>query len=387
VLTIGSLFSGAGGLDLAVLDVLGGEFAWHCEYEPPTDKTPRPTQGAAKVLAHHWPDVPNLGDITAVDWPTVEPVDVLTGGFPCQDISGAGKKRGLRPGTRSGLWSHMAYVVDQLRPRLVLIENVRTLLSADAHCDLEPCPWCLGGDRDSSLRALGAVLGDLADLGYDAVWCGLPAAAVGAPHERYRVFVLAAHPNGVPWPLLGNALSSSSPASNGLGSPKPGRRRGPAADTTGAGWRGPRDAGTETGQRGSSDDLMLPSAVALLPTPTATRAGHNQSPSPGAAIRPSLDTLVREHTDWGPYAAAIARWESVLGRPGPPPTITGARGGRKLNPDLTDWLMGWPAGWTDVPGVSANARLRIGGNGVVPQQGSAALRWLLPRLLDGRTAA
>lgn len=77
--TIGSLFSGYGGLDLAVESVTGAVPAWLCEYEP----------APSKILAHHWPDVPNLGDITAVDWSQVHPVDVITGGFPCQDISAA----------------------------------------------------------------------------------------------------------------------------------------------------------------------------------------------------------------------------------------------------------------------------------------------------------
>jgi DNA (cytosine-5)-methyltransferase 1 len=178
---IGALFAGYGGLELGVQSVLGGELAWYSEID----------KGAQKILEHHHPDVPNHGDITDVDWTQVEPVDVLTGGFPCQDVSHAGRRAGLRPGTRSGLWSHMAYAIDQLRPRLVVAENVRGLLSAEAHSDMEPCPWCMGDDGPSALRALGAVLGDLADLGYDARWHGLRAADIGAPHGRFRVFVVA----------------------------------------------------------------------------------------------------------------------------------------------------------------------------------------------------
>ncbi len=194
---IGSLFSGYGGFDMAVLATLGGSVAWHAEYEPPTKSNPRPTQAAARILAHHHPGVPNHGDITAIDWDAVEPVDIVTGGFPCTDVSSAGLRLGLRPGTRSGLWTHMAYGIDRLRPQLVVIENVRGLLSADAACDVEPCPWCLGDDEGRPLRALGAVLGDLVELGYDAEWCGLRAADVGAPHGRFRVFIVA-------WPTAGN---------------------------------------------------------------------------------------------------------------------------------------------------------------------------------------
>jgi DNA (cytosine-5)-methyltransferase 1 len=143
----GSLFSGYSGLDLAVDAFFGSETVWVSDIDP----------GACKILAHHWPDLPNLGDITRIDWQQVEPVDILTGGFPCQDLSHAGKRAGLKPGTRSGLWSHMAYAIQQLRPRYVIAENVRGLLSASADSDLEPCPWCLGGSADGepALRALG----------------------------------------------------------------------------------------------------------------------------------------------------------------------------------------------------------------------------------------
>ena len=118
-------------------------------------------------------------------------VDVLTGGFPCQDVSISGARRGMHADTRSGLWTHMANAIDTIRPGLVLIENVRGLLSADAASNVEPCPWCLGDNGTSPMRALGRVLADLADIGYDAQWCGLPASSLGAPHGRYRIFILS----------------------------------------------------------------------------------------------------------------------------------------------------------------------------------------------------
>ena len=93
-LRIGSLFSGYGGLDMAVQDVLGGSLAWVAD----------PAPGPVKLLAYRHPDVPNLGDITRVDWSTVEPVDVITGGSPCQDLSTAGRRAGMTDGTRSNLW-------------------------------------------------------------------------------------------------------------------------------------------------------------------------------------------------------------------------------------------------------------------------------------------
>ena len=179
---IGSLFSGYGGLDIAVSNVTGAEVAWHCEWD----------DAPSKILEKHFPGVPNYRDVTQVDWSQVEPVDILTGGFPCQDLSLAGKRAGLKEGTRSGLWSEFFKAIDFMRPRLVVIENVRGILSATAHSDLEQCPWCMGDSSgEPSLRALGAVLGDLASIGYDARWTSVRAADAGAPHSRFRVFIIA----------------------------------------------------------------------------------------------------------------------------------------------------------------------------------------------------
>ncbi|MBM9432495.1 DNA cytosine methyltransferase [Flaviflexus equikiangi] len=102
LLKIGSLFSGYGGLDLAVEHAFNAETVWFSELSQP----------ASRVFAHHWHGVPNLGDITAINWHEVEPVDILIGGFPCQEVSTVGKRAGLAPGTRSGLWAHMAKAID-----------------------------------------------------------------------------------------------------------------------------------------------------------------------------------------------------------------------------------------------------------------------------------
>ena len=182
-LTIGSLFTGAGMLDRAVEEVFGARTAWVSEID----------KGACKVLAHRYPGVPNLGDITTIDWSTVEPVDIIAGGSPCQDLSTAGRRAGMTDGTRSNLWVQMREAIAHVQPTFVVWENVRGALSARAASDLEHCPGCMGNpaDRGPVLRALGRVLGDLADLGYDTEWRGLRAADVGACHGRFRVFVLA----------------------------------------------------------------------------------------------------------------------------------------------------------------------------------------------------
>jgi len=154
---VGSLFAGIGGFDLG-LERAGFEIAWQVEIDP----------YCQRVLAKHWPHVQRYGDIQSVDWGTVEPVDVLCGGFPCQDISLAGTGAGLA-GERSGLWFEYAKAIEALTPRYVIIENVAALRS----------------------RGLDQVLGSLAALGYDAEWHCIPASAVGAPHRRDRVWIVA----------------------------------------------------------------------------------------------------------------------------------------------------------------------------------------------------
>lgn len=257
---IGSLFSGYGGLDLAVEHATGGETVWFSELN----------ENVARVFSHHWPAAPNLGDINTIDWDEVPPVDVLCGGFPCQDISTVGKQAGLAPGTRSGLWSFMAAAIEALQPRLVVIENVRGLLSTRAVRpemqgatpdernpdpataaiatatdgatatlrNLEPDRWGLGDESARPLRALGAVLGDLADLRFHARWVGLPASRVGAPHHRFRVFILAHRQDAVPDAAGDGLLAGRRDAGSGAGTP--GHDRPVASDhrlrTARTGW-------------------------------------------------------------------------------------------------------------------------------------------------------
>ena len=171
---------------MGIQKVLNAETVWHCEF----DSAP------SKILETNFPGVPNYGDVTKVDWSQVEPVEILCGGFPCQDVSLAGKRAGMNEATRSGLWSYFAEAIKQLQPKLVVIENVRGLLSANAtNSEMEQCSWCMGeDDTKHSLRALGAVLGDLCALGYNAKWVTVPASDAGAAHSRQRVFIIA-HPN------------------------------------------------------------------------------------------------------------------------------------------------------------------------------------------------
>jgi len=157
--TFGSLFAGIGGLDLG-LERAGWQSVWQVEINP----------YARRVLEKHWPHVCRWDDArTFPPEPTAAwNCDLIAGGFPCQDISNAGKRAGIN-GQRSGLWYEFARIIRALRPRYVLVENVSAIL----------------------VRGIGRVLGDLARIGYDAEWNCLPAAAFGAPHARWRVFVVA----------------------------------------------------------------------------------------------------------------------------------------------------------------------------------------------------
>lgn len=374
--TIGSLFTGYGGLDMGVAAALGeSRVAWTSDID----------KGACKAIAHHHPDAPNLGDITTIDWATVEPVDVITGGSPCQDLSSAGKRSGMTEGTRSNLWVAMREAIAQLKPSIVVWENVRGAYSATADSGLEHCPGCMGdpADRGPILRALGRVLGDLSDLGYDTQWHGLRAADVGAPHGRFRVFVVARladadvprpqgpydPPGTTPTQRRGHTLSGADSDTAGSLLPTPS-----CSDTNGAGQHG--DGG-----------LDLRTAVTLLPTPTLEIEAARLLPTPQADTsstvqfgKPALEAIAKMHEkQWGDYAAAIRRWEHVLGRPAPAPTEpTGKNGAHRLSPRFVEWLMGLPDGWiTDVPGITRNEALKACGNGVVPQQAAEAVRFAL----------
>jgi len=162
---IGSLFSGIGGLELGLEWAGVGYTVWQVERD----------EWCRRVLAKHWPDADrSVQDVAIAGSANLAPVDVICGGFPCQDISSAGKGAGLA-GERSGLWFDYLRIVRELRPRFVVVENVAAL----------------------STRGLDVVLAGLASSGYDAIWFPLRAASVGAPHGRGRVFVVAyAHENG-----------------------------------------------------------------------------------------------------------------------------------------------------------------------------------------------
>jgi DNA (cytosine-5)-methyltransferase 1 len=178
-LNVLSLFSGIGGIDLG-LERAGMKIVAHSEIDP----------YACRVLRQHWPNVHNIGDITKVEWTNplravlpvseyIGQVDLVAGGFPCQDVSAAGQRAGLKEGTRSGLWSEFARCIREIRPRYVLVENVVGLRS----------------------KGMEQVLSDLAACGFNAWWDTLPAAAFGAPQLRERVCIIGTRADAPPFDM------------------------------------------------------------------------------------------------------------------------------------------------------------------------------------------
>lgn len=362
---IGSLFTGYGGLDLAVEAWAGpgSRTAWTADNDP----------GASKIIEARFPGAPNLGDVAGIDWQKLEPVDVMTGGFPCQDVSQAGQQLGMRPGTRSGLWAHMAYGISQLRPRYVIAENVRGLLYATAASNVEPCPWCVGAARRGKpdLRALGAVLGDLAELGYDARWLGLLAADVGAPHKRFRVFVVASDTDPARRDRRGGHVT---PARGRDQSPN-GGDAAPDADVEGQQRRPRRDeTATAPGERQDSPRGRSRARGGADPTTADPDGVGRESLGRELDQRRHPDRRGRAHVVWGDYEPAISRWETILGREAPAPTELGPRGKHRLTARFVEWMMGLPAGWVTDVELTRPQQLRTLGNGVVPQQALEALR-------------
>ena len=157
---IGSLFAGIGGFELGIERAIpGAETIWQVEKN----------KYCQSILQKHWPNAKIYDDVRNITKHNVEPVDILIGGFPCQSISVAGKKEGLHNEEKSGLWYEMWRIISELRPRIVIMENVPNVLR-------------LGGLH---------ILGSLAEIGYDAEWTVISARQFGAPHRRKRWFCVA----------------------------------------------------------------------------------------------------------------------------------------------------------------------------------------------------
>lgn len=353
-LTIGSLCTGYGGLDAAVSQHYGARTVWLSEVD----------KNANQILTHHYPDVPNLGDLTVIDWDTVPKVDILTAGYPCQPFSQAGKRKGTADVRH--LWPHIARAVDVLRPRICVFENVQGHLSK-------------GGVE---------VVESLTAMGYSVRWGLVRASDAGAPHRRARVFIVAVDRDtdselGERWgsqvthvrPGVKESEAAEPSGTDRLAADTGSQRHGPGEDTRTVGRLDGADE-SEARERERERSREEPGHRSA----TATTRAHERGPQ-GRGIVGSgraSERATRSHSvGFGPYEAAIRRWESILGRPAPEPTVpTGRNGGHRLNPQFVEWMMGLPEGWVTDTGISHVAQLKALGNGVVPQQALLALQHL-----------
>ena len=365
---------------MAVENVFDATTSWVADIDP----------GPRKILAHRYPGVPNLGDVTRVDWSQVEPVDIITGGYPCQPFSQAGRRQGQADDRH--LWPNVADILAIIRPRIVVFENVRGHLT-------------LGFDE---------VVRDLHQLGYDIQWTLLRASDIGACHQRARLFILGVERERRVCSRAGRGGPAAHPR-DGTDGALP---LGGVVGTGGKPVRTDSVRGPVPRERNDGGGTRLRPDLTLLPTPGANlgdnggpqdpdkrrAGGHSVSiedavhglklrPTPALRIVPPETALAggpREATgveplgcgceDWGPYAPAVHRHELALGRVAPSPVGVGPSGKPRLSAFAVEWVMGLPDGWvTDTPGITRNEALKALGNGVVPAQAEAAIRHMLTR--------
>jgi DNA (cytosine-5)-methyltransferase 1 len=368
-LTIGSLFSGGcGGLELG-LELAGvGHTIWQVEIDAK----------ARQNLKRHWPNAKQYEDIREfAKAPGVERPDVICGGFPCQDISVAGAGKGLE-GARSGLWFEYLRVVRTLRPRFVVVENVRAL----------------------TFRGLDTVLGGLSESGYSAIWFPLRAADVGAPHLRERLFIVAhrdrerepqqagtvSESGGWPGDGLDALGDTDRPRSQGsrvrgLDGPDEVASRPPGSEVAHAyrveseRRRGSREVAREGGEaKGEGDErerrrYAFGVRVEAVLADSASFRREGVSTIAGGASEGEAKGRLRESEGschaFPPGPADLDAWRGYLARfPYRAPAVLNAKGKPTLNPAFVEALMGFPEDWT---AGTRTDRLRQLGNAVVPQ--------------------
>jgi DNA (cytosine-5)-methyltransferase 1 len=313
---IGSLCSGYGGLDMAIEAFYGAETAFMCDID----------KYASIVIKERW-GVPNLGDMKQVDWSNVEPVDILTAGYPCQPFSTAGQRKGSAD--ERHLWPYIKEIISHLRPSRVILENVR------GHLTL--------GFKE--------VLQDLTQIGYDAKWAIVRASDVGAPHQRARLFVIA-YPN-----------------SQTHNQPRRTNRTIPQSASeviNGTNWNEHRSS-VENVQRTNTDSQRRDVGT------QGTQGHKGESQSESAQLGKTIT-----HTEsWGTGLqrkrdkSSFSKYRdlfSISERPIPNPLAED-----KLNPKFVEYMMGLPVGWVTDLEISRSQQLKLLGNGVVPQQAYYAI--------------
>lgn len=410
---VGSLFAGIGGFDLAA-ERAGMEVVWQSEFDPK----------ASTVLDHHWPTIPNYGDIHGIR--NLATVDVLTGGFPCQDYSVAGLRGGLA-GDRGALWWEYHRLIARLRPTWVVGENVPGLLSSRGGADFE------------------TIIGSLTECGYGVAWAVLDAQYFGVAQRRRRVFIVG-HSGGEPRPevlALGEGVFGDSPPSREKGE---GVAPTLASRTRGGGGLGTDfdlDGGliafpwqADAKRKAYTDDGTTPTLPANQSLAVAFSAGNHESSygiglsvehtpplRAGESGTNQVPTIAFSSKDHGADAAedvaptlramahrgshvngggqvAVAIQSTLVGRSasaGPngagvstdvmftidtrephAVAVPGRVVVRRLTPLECERLQGFPDNWTAIPGNSDTQRYRQLGNAVaVP-----VVEWIMRRIVE-----
>ena len=334
------LFSGIGGFSLGLESTKWKTIAF-CEINP----------SCHKVLSKYWPDVPIFEDVTKLSASDIaSSVDVICGGFPCQDISVAGKKKGIN-GNRSGLWKEYLRLINEIKPKYAIIENVANLRS----------------------HGLITVLQDLWQIGYDAQWHCIPASALGAPHQRDRIWIIA-YPNSQrckcgwnnreersiqidkkwnnskiykKWSQWQSRIEPTCEIlANSDGSRKVGIRRTNYTAKKEHRSRRVNNRGSRANDRGNNK----PASYEKMADSNSKRLQRHRE------IGDFSQILTQETISLFYSSRGIKWWKT---EPNIPRLAEG-----KLNPDWVEWLMGFPIGWTK--GLTRKQRLVALGNALVP---------------------
>lgn len=319
---IGSLCSGYGGLDMAVEALYGAQTAWMSDID----------KSSSLVIQKRW-NLPNLGDLRKVDWSAVEPIDILTAGYPCQPFSTAGQRKGVNDSRH--IWPNIKEIISTLQPAIVVLENVRGHLSL--------------GFKE--------VLQDLTEIGYDAKWTIVRASDVGAPHRRERLFILAqpSNPNSIGSSLVGN---ESRTQGNQRESQFESKQLGKSIITHTNSSSNQQLRRTDRGIYRKGEELINGSDRQEFGFggEIAGNANAKQLSTNGQAQR-----LGRRFET--PFELSMRRTPNPLDQ-------------SKLNPVFVEYMMGLPQGWVTDLGLSRAQQFKLLGNGVVPQQAYRALEIL-----------
>lgn len=308
---IGSLCTGYGGLDMAVEAFFDAEMVWCAEID----------KYASQLIATRF-NKPNLGDIKHINWDNVEPIDILTAGYPCQPFSTAGQRKGTDD--QRHIWPHIIKAISILRPSIIILENVRGHLSL--------------GFKD--------VLKDLAENGYDARWRIVRASDVGAPHQRARLFIIA-YPKGG-WSRI---ESSRIPQGNSRLSCDSEFATNTSSEGLQRAWNKTNDA-TDGFITNTDSDAR-----------TESRRANREIPTEGAGLQQGQNIRQTRRK----YRSSCEMPYQEI-----PNTLVDG----KLNAKFVEYMMGLNPGWvTNLP-FSRSQQLKMLGNGVVPQQAYYALELL-----------